>query len=587
MPDNQLVEKSKLTLFQRIKKNSLIKKISGERYDKAPEYLKVDPDVIQALMAKSYLNISHLPDGFALEYIHENTDIFKELNDELQDYYLGIKIELIKLLPGERALQYIDEHPNAFKNLDFSLQKHFLAKKPEMFRFLDNDTQKRIIFSDESYKYIKYLPAKKQVKYLTQKTEDEPNLIDGVPDQNGINYDGFTLKTEPFFFSQELHCFDENALLKAIKLNKDILDRGWRDSDDSETREKWKMIHDLYDYVDLSKLPQDTKVKILTIDNRFISKCDTDTLIKFIDGNPVLLRLLPQERQDEIIEIDPSMNIYNSNRDKSFNNHVQEGLDINSNPMIRKVLTDKKVLDTIDPNRIDDFVKNPSEEKFKELIIDTYGENAKRVLESRPGITSDIIPNLRIFDPVIFEEFGEATVHNQLTYNTKFSILLADFADHPEKIQEYKKFEKLTDGLFIQNSAGNEEKLSEYLRFSNLLPLLDGESLTTDRIKSLRLAIADRKIIETKTIKLENLEDLDMYVAKRNKMYDEALKKVTDPESVKEIISKRFFGIDYGEKTGNDEGIYTASTLTMKELLHYYSIDNLLKDKRTYESDLG
>ena len=88
MPNNDLIEKPKLSVFQRIRKFFLIRGINEEKYSKAPEYLKSDPEVIESLMAKSYSNLSSLSEEHALEYLNQNPDIFKDLRKDLQEQYL-------------------------------------------------------------------------------------------------------------------------------------------------------------------------------------------------------------------------------------------------------------------------------------------------------------------------------------------------------------------------------------------------------------------------------------------------------------------------------------------------------------------
>ena len=83
MANNDLIEKTKLGIFQRIRKFFLIRRINEEKYSKAPEYLKDDPEVIESLMSKSYSNLSFLSEERALEYLSQNPDIFKDLSKKV------------------------------------------------------------------------------------------------------------------------------------------------------------------------------------------------------------------------------------------------------------------------------------------------------------------------------------------------------------------------------------------------------------------------------------------------------------------------------------------------------------------------
>ena len=250
---------------------------------------------------------------------------------------------------------------------------------------------------------------------------------------------------------------------------------------------------------------------------------------------------------------------------------------------VYKVLTDEKVLSRCNEDIIIEFIKNPSMDILKDIVGETYGEQARRILDSRPELSFDNIPNLRIFDEEIFKNFGEGVIHNQLSYDTKFSILLADMANNPEKIENYKKFERLTDGLFTDTIAGNEQRFKAYMEFSDLIYSIDEGEMNQSRINALKLAIADVDLPEMRLIKLHTIDDLDSYIERRNAIYDDAISKTTDVVAIKDILSRKIFGMKY---TSVIDSHYKASNLSLNGMLHYYSIDNFLSDKRTHESDL-
>lgn len=667
MANNDLIEKPKLGIFQKIRKFFLIRGINGEKYSKAPEYLKNDPEVIETLVSKFYNNISYLSEENALAYLGKNPEIFRDLGKNLQD--------------------------------------RFLPKKPELFKYAYDFQQKSIIFAEKKYEYLRYLPIEEQLEYLTKQTSKFASVTQRIPYDTGISFRESSagsisgnisgnIETSPEFFAKKLEFFDESVLFKAFEIQKEYFNESAQYSQNKEERNNYFNAKRFYSELDFSNLSQELKIKLALIDNRLLEKFDDETLVKFVNNNPLILNLISSKARLEIIKKNPSFiklvddynerkNIlyscpdakkyvdykYRTFQDKQDNVDYNEVLKIStlgydtyfslsnitnsvresnqlweiaktipqalavtgitdnftsarkqghvkrlfeskiSNPTILeaikqskyfgynsgnyddmllnssicKVLTDEKLLQRCDPNKVAEFVKNPSIELMKDLIIDTYGENAKKVLDSRPNITFENIPNLKIFDEKIFEEFGEAVVHNQLTYDTKFSILLADFANHPEKIEIYKKFERITDGLFVQNSAGNEEKFKSYLEVSKFIENINEKDMTPERISALKIYLTDRKLPETRTIPLTSLDDLDNYVTTRNKMYDDALQKVTDPQDIKEILSKKFFGMSYGKSI---DTYYRASSLNLSGMINYYSIDNLLNDKRTYESDL-
>ncbi len=642
MPSNELVEKPKLNIFQQIRKLFLVARINGKKYEKAPEYLKTNPEVVDAL-------ISNIP-----------TDI-QYVRDEI-------------------ALQYLNEHPETIKDLGKKLQTKYIAKNQSLAEHLSNSQKTEIIFGDENYELIKYLPKELQLEFLTN--DSKPDTSRGV------------IHISPKFFTDKLQCFDEDILIQAVAKNKQLLDMAQEDP--SFSKKEWLKILDareFYEQLNFENLPVNTQLKLALLDDTVVPKMTDEAVIKYVNNNPLFIAILSNNQKklmieknpqfiamlerpkieqlipygeseklsfldyskktfndkylnldyDEVLKISTLSNdnysdlwhITDSIRDKDllwkisktipqalfvqvkgnkfairkkiqdvvelFNQKItnpnileaikssrylspdfEDPKDIEVSYDICKVLTDEKLLATADQSKIIEFIQKPSIELMKELIIQTYGENARKVLEARPNLGMKAIPNLRIFDSAIFENFGEGVVHNQFNYDTKFSILLADFANHPERIAEYKKFERLTDGFFINNAAGNEEKIKSFVKFSDLIKTINEEEMTPERINALKLALLDRKMPESKFLPLKSIEDLDNYTNARNQMYDEAMQKVTDIKEIREILSKRFFGMPYL----GSPNIYTASSLALDDMVKKYSIDNLLKDRRTQESEL-
>ncbi len=659
MADNEIANVPELNFFQRIRKFFLIRGINGEKYKKAPEILKNDPEVIEALMIISPALIRHLSEG--------------------------------------NALEYLKVHPEIISKVPKNLRNGFLDKMPELFKNLDENQQLVRVFFDKKYEFIKELPKERQLSYLVGNTKmflptdgDVKTLF-----QDGLNYtfsEG-KFETQPKFFLDKLNLFSEDIILEAVgKYSKDY-DERYKHSNDNELREKYYNAIEFFRNVKISNLPVETQIEIALIDNRLISKLDKTAMVQFVNNNPMILNLLSKEQKKEIVQNNPKLvrmlslderkefstnsefskhfpirfttfgwekhpginydetiklatlglddnyslsGITDSVRDpntlwevagaipqalgilgiaSSYTaalkiNHVKSLLLQNiTDPKIAqainttkffnnfqygdiafeqigilKVLTDKKVIEKCNPDLIVEFMKNPNDMNvLKDIVGETYGDAARKILDSRPGLKVENIPNLRIFDEEIFKNFGEGVIHNQLSYDTKFSIFLADLANHPEKIQEYKKFERLTEGLFQNNTAGTEQKFRAYVELSDLISKLDESQMTEERIDTLKLVASDLEFLETYMIRPERLEDLDSYIENRNKMYNEAISKITDPTKIKDVISRRFFGMQYEADINSN---YRASTLSLNGMIRYYSVDNFLKDKRTYESEL-
>ena len=674
MPDseNGLSQVPKLGFFQRLKKRSLIKGITGGKYQQADPIFQTDPEVVEALMNRSPYNLRYLPKGVGLDYLAAHPEIIEKNPKNIRDMYL--------------------------------------AEMPELFKHLSESQQIEMILVSRKYEFLKQLPPEKQKELLSGPTTHYVSVskkdlwmiggggitftagsygISSPDEQSG------TLQVDPRFFYDKLHLFDEDIISEIVLKYSNDFNEKYRLSDNKEKNNAYFVARNFIEGITISNLPQETQLKLASIDNRLLSKLSPEALENFVGDNPLLLDFLPPNKKQSFITSHPELlamlssyeerkpyignpnfakyipTKYKSLRWTSYKgldyddviktaaggydsyfdlsyitdsvrnpdmlwevsktipqalaitgitdrftyfrkiDHVKQMLNqkiadskiaealersnlfgynlqysqenLQKQLAVYKVLTDEKVLNRCNHDKIIEFIQNPNMQLLTDIVGETYGEQARKILESRPGLEFENIPNLRIFDEAIFENFGEGVIHNQLTYDTKFSILLADMANHPEKLQNYKKYERLTSGFFIENSAGNEAKYKAYLELADFISGLDEKEMTPERVKALKLVLSDKDFPETKLIPLKTIEDLDNYTQKRNEMYDEAAKKTTDPTKLKDIMSRRIFGMAYESRI---EPNYTASTLSLNGMLHYYSIDNFLGDKRTYESDL-
>lgn len=666
MPEQHLANVPKLNIFQNIRKFFLKRGINGTKYEKAPEYLKVQPDVIESLMSKSEYNVRFLSD--------------------------------------EVAREYVDAHPEVIAVCDAKRRTALLEANPELFSSLKDYQQFQLVFIEKKWDFFKMFPKEKQKEFLTGKTDifispDVPvGYLSGPglhfrEDSYGIgNHRSGTLEVEPKYFADKLQYLDEDVVLEVIAKYSNDYDehKKWGE----KTRTAYYDAERFFRDIDFESLPTKLKLKMALIDNRLLERMDTETIVAFVDNNPLLVKKLPKKAIEALIKANPKfalMLTYDQRQDylsypgvqdniphrsKGFRGHkynissydevlktlalnydrpfemsyvtdsvrnpellwevaktfpqvlgvtgiidnftlnrklnhvkdllmshiqdseirnaiqnsywanyrfqysVEECFKLNS---VFQVLTNEKILERCDSQTIIDYINNPTMEGLADIVGNTYGDRAKEIFNSRPGLDFENIPSLKIFDETIFENFGEGVIHNQLTYASKFGFLLADFVDHPEKIAEYKKFERLTDGVFLDNVTGNEQRYKAFLELLPLIQQIDENNMTPERIQALRAVVVDLDKDECKFIPLERLEDLDTYIENRNKMYDIAMAKSSDIADIKDLLSRRFFGMPYER---DSDATYRASTLSLSGMVSYYNIDKLLEDTRTYESDL-
>ena len=80
--NNQLIEKPKLNFFQRIRKAMLMFNIDAMKYRKAPDYLRYDDDVIEALVAKRPIDFAEVGASKKIEIVEKIPGLFEKLAED-------------------------------------------------------------------------------------------------------------------------------------------------------------------------------------------------------------------------------------------------------------------------------------------------------------------------------------------------------------------------------------------------------------------------------------------------------------------------------------------------------------------------
>lgn len=668
MAGNELTNVPKLNFFQNIRKRFLLLRIDVTRYNNAPDYLKNDISVINALLNKSEYNVAILSDENLYRVLEERPDLIRKLDNNRTD-------ETIKRMP--KLIVHLDENNKSRQLFDL--------KRYELFRELSKEEQVQLLTSETEYRYSndkkKIMGYEKYINYSSDKISSRG--------ESG------KFKIDPMFFGDKLNNFSEEAVLQAIT----VLKEKSKEKDEHRINNR---AEEILKNLEIDKLPVESQLKIVNLDSRFVKKMSKEAAIKFVDKNPLLLNMVDSEVAKTIIRENPELiatldrktqkkvveedrnpeylkyipgkyrfsieeeahkktlitdpeeakraivstenlslfylseatdfiqdreiltdiskiapqilgishsfddlkiankiekvkELYKSQIQdpdileaivKSFymSNEIKNNIeDRQKNVAIHKILTNDMVMKTVDPQKIAQFIMDPTMEQLTEFVGIAYGEEAKAILESRPELEFKHIPNLYIFDPKIREEFGEGMVHNMLSYEGKAPVVLADLVVNPGKMEQFKKFDRITNGFFQDNVAGIEDKFVTFKNYEDLIYQIDENDLDENRMHNLRLLLVDRNNPETHCISVDTIEDLDNYENERNKIYDDAISKLSDPKEIQDLISRRFFGMPLENEF--DEN-YRLSKLSLKAMLEYYNIDSFINDERTQESEM-
>ena len=238
--NNQLIEKPKLNFFQRIRKAMLMFNIDAMKYRKAPDYLRYDDDVIEALVAKRPIDFAEV--GFSK------------------------KVETVEKIPG------------LFEKLAEDQKVAIVEQKEEFASRMQEFELENLIFGKGQDKYIKYIPVNLQVNYLTK----------GL---TYINNDWARSKTEqikidPTEFQYKLSNFSENALEEAFTIMIEQAQKGpgknWK-----EKRENVPLLE--MSTKQISKFSPELQVKLANMDGEFVKYMSDEARDKFVGDNPMLI----------------------------------------------------------------------------------------------------------------------------------------------------------------------------------------------------------------------------------------------------------------------------------------------------------
>ena len=238
--NNQLIEKKKLNFFQRIRKAMLMFNIDAMKYRKAPDYLRYDDDVIEALVTKRPID-------------------FAEVG-------ASKKVEIVEKIPG------------LFEKLAEDQKVAIVEQKEEFASRMKKDELENLIFGAGKDKYIKYIPLNLQVNYLTKGCT--------YIDKNGAKSEGKQELYSTLYFEHKLANFSEPALEEAFT----IMIEQAKKSPGKSWKEKRKNVPLLEMSTEqISKFSPELQMKLAKMDGVLMEYMSNEVKDKFAGDNPMLI----------------------------------------------------------------------------------------------------------------------------------------------------------------------------------------------------------------------------------------------------------------------------------------------------------
>lgn len=247
-----------------------------------------------------------------------------------------------------------------------------------------------------------------------------------------------------------------------------------------------------------------------------------------------------------------------------------------------KIIFNKKIIDANSSKIIEQYLKEKSKGKdgkglLEEIIINAYGENARKILESRPTLDVYSINSLEVFDEDILAEYGEAFVHDCISYNLRDFSEFLEVQKNPQKKKLFRIYYNTLVSIYGANVETMQKAISEYSYIEELLTQAENIELTDTQYENLISIFCSRR----NPFNIANLSDLQNYEEIANQQLtmqiNETLISIRqgkeNQDILKEIISENFLGMryknyyntNYGDSVDYITALYDIQTETGKD----------------------
>ena len=452
---------------------------------------------------------------------------------------------------------------------DELIYKSYMGKKFRNFRWLEKYDLKQLPISTQ----IKLISVSPDYVYMispeavTQFVNGNPLLYKFLPENMKLDL----IKEDREQFAKMPEDFQFKALQRFPKAAKNTYYSGYFNKQASSGAEE--------DIISFTRKGKDLTQK--EIEEIVKDKNDVDYILKIGMYNPELV-FVKQDRSseenrklidifvqkaskiDEYGKLTRILKQYSSSGEKDPNGSKEEIEKINR--AIKIVLNDD-LLKKVHFEELGQFVENPTHETLVQIIRNTYGEDSAMIVQDKQDIVESQIPNYYIFKPELIETIGSNNVYSAIYSKINNSGMLSEIARKPELAEAYKKFCSIAEGFFDNTPVGLNEKLSGFADSKKLLENISTSDLSQIQKNNFIIALMDRRDMFAGNSKPQefisfpnDIISLSHYQEKRNKILDEAIQIEDDPTLVKDYISKRFFGMSFGNMYDNN-GIASPNKL--------------------------
>ena len=222
-----------------------------------------------------------------------------------------------------------------------------------------------------------------------------------------------------------------------------------------------------------------------------------------------------------------------------------------------KILFNTQIIEKCDSALIKEYfqsISNHEEIKpiFEKIIETAYGERAANIIKSRPQLDVHSINSLECLDERILNSYGEAFVHDTISYNIRNFSEFLEIAKDSEKNSLFKNYYKILSNVFGNNVETMQKAITEFSYVHGLLENIKNVDLSEDQALNLVNVLCSEK----NPYDVQTLEQIYKY----NEIANQELQEIVINREniglgyIKEKLCQNLFGIHFFESSSRGYG---------------------------------
>lgn len=597
-------------------------KEKGTLNENLPNILKhLHKDIIDVLISKKGDLISYLDQDQQVKYVEKDIKYLKFTDEKVQSKFIEQNEEYIKFVSQDMQNRLVQDDINNFKKTSIEFQLKMLAYKPKLYDYSSTEVQEKI-WNTFDYELVNNARRNLLIQDITKSKllnwnlgEKNYKVLDKVE-----NEDIETIKT--FFLHSKLISAKGKLIPNHLVLHggQNPYTRGQDD-------------YAVAQIDTIKRLSFEQIEELIKIDSNYVLPYLLGKE-KYVDGFGIIHYALDEEdiRNSKIKCEKLFTDLYGKDKFKVYekcinaiyqlqekeNTRLKETHPILASTKISATTTEDfeklKEMDNIPLNHFkilfnqDIINNNPEEiikqyfnkmslgqdnsEEFRTMIENAYGSRAREILESRPELNVHNINSLEVFDSRIIDNFGEAFVHDAISYNLRDFSGFLDIIKDENKLEFFKTYYNVLTSVMGHNVETIQKAISEYIYNEEILENIKEIELTDKQYDNLLSVLCS----PNNKYNIKTLQELQNFDEIANKKIREELISAQSAEEIKKIISEGILGLDYEVQSSYDLSEEDKSLLnkqrimrnygdTIQEIVTLYNISSEMKQESIYSEE--